>query len=262
VDWREASPGSDRRPGLAGISKAARTTNAGSTLRILEYIIVVGAISVMLVIRLDAQATSWQWLNPLPQGNGLNAVKAIDANISIAVGYDGTVIKTTSGGVSWFVQTSVGGSGYFNGISFLDSNNGTIVGWSGSPAPHGTILRTSDGGVTWISQISGTPNALFSVFFTDIDHGVAVGEGGTILRTTNGGITWTSQASGSIDNLYGISFANSKRGLAVGGIDGVSVPKILLTNDGGTTWSTQLTDISSVPMSVAFADSKIGRAHV
>ena len=43
----------------------------------------------------------WFWQNPLPQGNPLTSIKFTDANTGYAVGYYGTIIKTTNGGSNW-----------------------------------------------------------------------------------------------------------------------------------------------------------------
>jgi hypothetical protein len=45
---------------------------------------------------LDSGFTSWQWLNPLPQGNDLYRVQMIDSNIIYAIGEYGTFISTTN----------------------------------------------------------------------------------------------------------------------------------------------------------------------
>jgi len=60
------------------------------------------------------------------------------------------------------------------GVSFTDSNSGTVVG------ENGTILRTTDGGAHWITQASGTALNLRAVSFPDGNTGTAVGEGGVI----------------------------------------------------------------------------------
>src|SRR5713101_7002233 len=117
--------------------------------------------------RVDAQTTSWQWLNPLPQGNTLLGVSFMDANAGTAVGYNGTILRTLNGGKTWTIQSS-GTTNYLHGLSFTDPNMGTVVGDSG------TILRTSDAGATWMRQASGTTNFLTSVFFTDANTGTAV----------------------------------------------------------------------------------------
>ena len=94
--------------------------------------------------------------------------------------------STTLAQEGWYQQTS-GTSENLIGVSFTDSDNGTVVGRGG------TILRTTDGGSNWTQQSSGTTEWLGGVSFTDSDNGTAVGLGGTILRTTNGGVTFVEE---------------------------------------------------------------------
>jgi photosystem II stability/assembly factor-like uncharacterized protein len=182
----------------------------------------------------------------------------------------------------------------FLSVSFVDANNGFIVGGSG------TILHTTNGGKDWISQLSGTTNwlrgvsaanantvtavgdsgiilhtinsgekwerqssgtvySLRAVSFTDANTGTVVGDSGTILRTTNGGTTWISQTSGTMNNLQGVSFINSNIGTAVG-----ESGTILRTTNGGTTWTSQLiqdTDPKTDKLyGVSFTDAETGTA--
>ena len=65
------------------------------------------------------------------------------------------------------------------GVSFVDENNGVVVG--------GAILRTTNGGTTWVPETSGTESSLVDISFPDTGHATAVGEDGTILRWTDGG---------------------------------------------------------------------------
>ena len=111
------------------------------------------------------------------------------------------------------------------GVSFTDSNIGTVVGTGG------TILRTIDGGATWNQQTSGTSEGLTAVFFTDANNGTAVGSNGMIVRTVNGGTTWVIQNSGTQENLNAVSFLDANIGY-VAGFLGV----ILKTTDGGVTF--------------------------
>jgi hypothetical protein len=55
----------------------------------------------ILSISISAQNTGWFWQNPLPQGNTLNSVQLVSADIGWAVGDGGTILKTTDGGLSW-----------------------------------------------------------------------------------------------------------------------------------------------------------------
>ncbi|HMD13292.1 MAG TPA: hypothetical protein VKI62_01560, partial [Bacteroidota bacterium] len=49
----------------------------------------------------NAQQTPWQWVNPNPQGNPLNAVWAVNQDTAVAVGETGTVLRTSNGGLTW-----------------------------------------------------------------------------------------------------------------------------------------------------------------
>ena len=49
---------------------------------------------------------NWKWQNPLPQGNTLNDLCMLDENIAVAVGYTGTIIKTSDSGITWNVMNS------------------------------------------------------------------------------------------------------------------------------------------------------------
>jgi hypothetical protein len=111
------------------------------------------------------------------------------------------------------------------GVSFNDTNNGTVVG------ELGTIFRTTNGGMTWTPQSSGTINDLQDVCFTDTNNGTAVGLNGTILRTTNGGTNWTIQSSGTTDFLFGVFYTDTYNGTVVG-----SNGTILHTTNGGVTF--------------------------
>jgi len=60
-------------------------------------------------------------------------------------------------------------------VKFIDASDG----WAGGD--QGQLLHTIDGGAHWMVESSGTSHALQRLFFTDRNHGWAVGFGGTIL---------------------------------------------------------------------------------
>jgi photosystem II stability/assembly factor-like uncharacterized protein len=132
------------------------------------------------VEKIPSGPSGWFWQNPLPQGNPLNDVAFADANTATAVGYLGTVLRTTDGGATWVSQTS-GTTNPLYDVSFTDANTGVVVG------PGGTILGTTDAGATWVTQASGTMYSLQAVSFTNANMGTVVGESGTIVRTVDGG---------------------------------------------------------------------------
>jgi hypothetical protein len=182
-------------------------------------------IKILFFFLLVTQICFAQWYQ---QNSGtteeLLGVSFTDANTGTAVGWGGTILRTTNGGTTWTEQTS-GTNNWLNGVSFTDANMGTAVGW------RGTILRTTNGGTTWTEQTSGTTERLEDVSFTDANNGTVVGFGGTILRTTNGGTTWTEQTSGTNNWLSSVSFTDANNGWAV-----ASNGTILHTTNGGVSF--------------------------
>jgi len=247
-----------------------------------------------LLFPLSLSAQDWQWQNPLPQGNSLDAVHVFDENTVIAVGVGGTVLRTTDGGTTWTSQAerpagdlasvfftdsdggwAVGGGGNIlhttdgggawtaqasgttydlSSVFFADENAGWAVGGRYSPSVS-TIRHTTSGGTTWMAQAAGTPDWLYSIFFTDVNTGWAVGENGTILHTANGGTNWTTQIDGMSHCLYSVFFADSNTGWAVG-----YSGSIRHTTNGGTNWTAQTSGTTDELHSVVFTDANTGWA--
>jgi hypothetical protein len=145
-------------------------------------------------------------------------------NNGTAVGWSGTILRTSNGGSSWFSQVSGITKNLF-GVSFLDLNNGLVVG------EDGTILKTVDGGNNWTLHSSGITETLYDIDFKDLINATAVGRLGLILRTTDGGVNWDLRPSGTTSFLYGVSFSDINNGTAVG-FNGT----ILRTTNGGVTF--------------------------
>ena len=156
-----------------------------------------------------------------PANNDLFDVNSIDASTGFTIGSEGDILKTSNGGDSWVNQAS-GTVETLRGICFPDSNSAIIVGHSG------TILHTKDGGANWASQESGTGQNLFAVSFASGDTGFAVGQNGLILGTTDGGLNWQKQASGTTNNLLAVDFLDSNTGMIAG-----EYGTVLLTTVGG-----------------------------
>ncbi len=211
-----------------------------------------------------------------------------------AVGYNGTILHTVDGGITWAPQNS----GVTNTLTDIQFASDGVTGWAvgdGNPV-EGTIIHTTDGGTTWSRQVSGTPQNLFGVQFIDSNNGWVAGDWFTILHTTNGGTTWTPQSiasyralddlkfvdgttgwtagnngdifhttnggatwvrqnSGTIESLPGIDFVDATTGW-VTGAGGV----ILHTTNGGTTWIPESSGTTSSLIGVAFPDANTGWA--
>jgi len=105
----------------------------------------------------------------------------------------------------------------------------------------------------WVQQNSGTGSNLYSITFTDINTGTAVGLSGIIRHTTNGGMNWFSQMSGTSSTLYSVHFVNANTGTIVG-----SGGIIRRTINGGVNWFPQTSGTSQTLKFVYFINSNTG----
>jgi len=206
---------------------------------------------------------TWEWVNPLPQGNTLRSTSFVDANTGWAVGLGGTVLKTTDGGTNWNPQipapntcagvTPYGSGCNLKGVSFFDANNGMVVG------DYGTIWHTTNGGANWTAQAPPSPytySNLNSVDMTDATHAVAVGTD-YVFYTSDGGATWiksgTSFSGITLDNVQMI---NANTGWTVG-----SSGSIFMTGNGGVSWTAQTSPLALNEIrDVHFVDANNGVA--
>ncbi len=187
------------------------------------------------------------WVNQLSgTTDDLLCIDFVNSNNGWACGWNGTVLKTTDGGINWSYLTDLD---ILYSICFPDTNNGWACGWGGK------IWRTTNGGVDWVSQTSGTSVNLGNIFFFDVNNGWAVGDNGKILRTTNGGAVWSLQASGTTNGIYDICFTDVNRGWACGWYG-----TILRTTDGGANWISQTSGTSNNLKSISFTDANNGCA--
>jgi len=109
----------------------------------------------------------------------------------MAVGTNGTILKTTDGGIIWNSLSS-GISSTLWGIDFINKYIAVAVG------DYGTILKTTDSGIKWFQQLSETNSDLRDVNFINTNIGLAVGDG-IILKTTNGGFTFIGEDDNSFN---------------------------------------------------------------
>ena len=226
----------------------------------------------------------WQWANPAPQGNNLNA--AVTGNgVSVAVGGVGTVYTLPTGG-SWRQETSgttntlygiAYGGGQFAAVGVADaiitSTDG--VNWSTATVTDtsqnlfaiafgsntfvavGTngVVFTSIGGGSWsegqiASNIIATSVAYGAGEFVVVAHSLA---GATQIYYSSTGTSWTAASLPQLPSDTSVYLAfNGSQFLAMGlntqGTTGAS----LMTSSDGKTWSTptNLSPATAFPISL------------
>jgi photosystem II stability/assembly factor-like uncharacterized protein len=169
-----------------------------------------------------------------------------DASTCLAVGTNGTVMGTTSGGSSWAVRKSglpapLPEPGLLdpapptlNAVSCATPSSCFAVADFAPEAHGGGVQATTNGGTTWSRQEPGTTADLLGIDCLGPATCIAVGSQGAIVRTTDSGGHWVAQSSGRGNLLSDVSCADSSTCVAVGRIG-----TVLRTTDGGTTWSAQ-----------------------
>ena len=109
----------------------------------------------------------------------------------------------------WEFQES-GTDAYLTDVFFINADTGWVTGYD-------IIMNTTDGGANWTVQDSSI--MIFrSIYFTDKNHGWAVGEkgseyGGFIYHTTDGGQYWYLKDSCQY-LLNDVFFVNADTGYA------------------------------------------------
>jgi RHS repeat-associated protein len=201
--------------GVCNMGKIIRSVNVGP-----------GATAFACVTNVDAEI--------------LYASDMVDGSIGYAVGKDGSVVKTSNGGITW-VDLNAPTTKTLRGVDFIDANNGVAVG------DNGTIIRTTTGGADNFNKSTGSVPS--NLNFKDVQMlnsslGFAVGANasgnGVVYKTSDGGANWTLEhtASGSNSGFNSVYFTDRTFGFAVG--DNGTVYKAALS---GSVYSfTQVTD--------------------
>ena len=196
----------------------------------------------------------WEIRSPYPTTNNLKGDFFLTDQIGWAVGFNGTILHTTDGGVHWVTQHSNNTESIWN-IFFIDENEGWAVGWS-------NIYHTTNAGTTWEKQIKPSwPGDLTDVYFVNPDTGWIVGTYKIIFKTTDGGEHWNRiMSSINQDNgFYSVAFTDELHGCAVGGsnVNG-NIGYIMVTDDGGLTWTETTPENNSRYNKVIFLDADTG----
>ncbi len=139
----------------------------------------------------------------------MTGVSFASAKRAVVVGYQGTILQTDDGGVTWQRLNSFVSTDLFS-VFFTDE----LHGWASGDG--GVVLTTGDGGTIWLPVNVRTSPKLTTLFFADESLGWAAGADGLVLRTDDGGLGWRRLTEGGREDLSHIFFLDNSRGWAVG----------------------------------------------
>jgi photosystem II stability/assembly factor-like uncharacterized protein len=233
----------------------------------MKKIITVVILLICFHIVIKAQSSGWFFINPLPTNATLNSIKVFNQNNAIIIGYSGTVMRTSDGGLNWsnplsttskiYKTTNMGATwtfvSQFNSIArvmyFINQNTG----WVGNTT---LILKTTNGGSSWQNLPTSFPSEISSILFQNDQTGFAAVYR-KIFKTSDGGLNWNVVDSSGVSysNLF---FINLQTGFACGSL----LPRgslIKKTTNSGETWTTKLSNTTTdILSSVYFTDASTG----
>lgn len=119
-------------------------------------------------------------------------------NDGYAVTWQPRVIRTTNGGASWALQTTVDAfGGFLYDIKMIDTSSGFMVGSSGR------VYKTTDGGLLWDTLTVPTRSYSFNAMELLNPQTLTIfGSQGTNFISLDGGLTWMSKNT-SAATIYG-----------------------------------------------------------
>jgi len=210
---------------------------------------IVGAGPGALMIQTYDGGNSWTVRFPPDYGGAW--MQYIDSLTLYAIG-GYSVMKSTSGGVSWFIVDTSSFYDHFRSVYFLNKDTGTVVG------AHALVRTTTNGGASWTTRVVNLPvqfgdSTLYDVKYVNASTGFACGNGGIFIKTTNGGVNWTYYSTGAINMLQALWFNDTNTGYAVG-----NTGRIVKTTNGGVNWTVQTSPAEDPLWNVDFVDYNNG----
>lgn len=191
----------------------------------MRRIVAVTAWTVLFMVSgVFAQGTVWSIESSGTLSN-LRGVSHSDTAIWIAVGDNGTILRSSDGGKLWSSVSSPIVD-HLRGVS-IRGTLGLAVGLSGQ------VLRSTDAGVSWTAEARPTSKNLYSVSVGD-SVAVITGEEGTILVSTDAGVSWSPRTAGTASVLFGVS-VSGRTAVGVGGQGA-----IVNSDNGGAGWGLQI----------------------
>ncbi|MDR3417376.1 MAG: YCF48-related protein [Nevskia sp.] len=167
-------------------------------------------------ILVSDDAREWKQV-PGPVRQMLNRVRFVDQQYGWAVGYDGVILNTRDGGLTWILQNFDPKAGLpFFDVAFLDRSHGIAVG------ARGLLKHSDDGGASWQdinADFVSLGLNLYSICRLKDGTLLITGERGMLARSVDGGATWSMLQSPYAGSLFG-AVPDGEAGAVVFGMRG------------------------------------------
>jgi photosystem II stability/assembly factor-like uncharacterized protein len=201
-----------------------------------SFAVVVGRHGTVLIHRPDGQVPSGE--------QDINASVTV-GSLTITVGQNGKIAKSTDGGVTW-TTIALGLDKHLNDIKAIGATSFLVVG------DDGLILKSTDSGATWTSLYSGINDNLKQLAVASSKIWI-VGNGGVILVSSLAGDSWYQQDSRVLTDLNGICAVGENTLFAVG-----DAGVILSSSNAGDIWTVRSKVTTANLNSVSFSSATNG----
>jgi len=171
-------------------------------------------------------------------------VQFISATEGYLIGTDG-LNKTIDGGFNWTKVPGISNND-ISALFFLNNNLGWI-------ALRNQVRKTENGGNSFGAGVNAPlSDGIYTMQFTDSNHGWASSTNSTIVRTINGGSSWENIVKDG--DFSDIHFFDNNNGFLFSGSN------IYQTNNGGTTLMKQAVIRKSEIVEIHFTNQNHGWA--
>lgn len=200
---------------------------------------ILATIFIFVLIQSTSKSQYWERVDlpPAYAGNYWLDVYFLesDPRYGWACGYNGAVLRTTNGGITW-EGTTIRGAYQLESIHFANKDIGYTSGIG--ELTGGVIYKSTDGGRTWFDITpNGSMTNLWGNFFITPNIGLVIGGGCNdfqhFYRTTDGGLTWSLFRANAPNTGLCDLILYDANGLGYASSSG----RIWRTTDGGRSWS-------------------------
>lgn len=128
----------------------------------------------------------------------LTGIFMLNDLVGWVVGYDGNILKTSDGGITWSIlRKPTSNEPPFFAVWFQDETTGMVVG------ADSRVYRTHDGGITW-DKVNIDAQAHLYAITQSADNALwIVGENSTLYQSVNAGLSWVRISTPFPSSFFG-----------------------------------------------------------